>query len=633
VRRGYQGWTSLAWGKGAGVPMMSRRKIVILVSALIPLVLLASVSFWSWQRAMPKKPDPIPPGDYTYTVDYAEHRIHQLMKQHHLPSVAVALIDDQDTVWQAAFGLANVEKDVPATVGTVYKLWSIAKVLTAIETMRLVEEGLVDLDAPITNYLPGFSIQSRFADLEPITIRSILAHHSGLPRNECHSMMVLPEGRNVLRELVESLKDCHVAFPVGYRYKYTNIGPDILGYIIQELRGESFARYMKENLLTRIGMESSTFLSAGIPAQKDIALGYEYYKGKYYPYQQGDITSLPSGNLYSTMEDMSDFGKFVFRGGEANGQQIIAPETLRLMFEDQFSSRRDPQPMGLGWKTARVLGSERMVWHDGGPGEGIGSLVALLPERKLGVVLFANEVSFEGSVSVPLAIEILELMLETKYGVILPEDETLAPVDLDRSVLDHYVGRYIAFGQAMDISLSGGQLKAKMQGMKLDLIPVDQTKFRVSHWLLKLGLADLVQLPIDLRELELEFLVGDESDDDVMIVNIGDISYEICPRYPEFTDIPVLWGDLAGVYERVARLPSGNVGSEVMGRDEIHIEDGVLKMSGSVGPLKPISATEIIIQSGPFAGETMVYDPATGYIYHQWVVYKPTGPDLNTKSR
>jgi CubicO group peptidase (beta-lactamase class C family) len=331
--------------------------------------------------------------------------------------VAVALIDDQDTVWQEAFGLANIEKDIPATVDTVYKLWSVSKVFTAIETMRLVEEGLVDLDAPIQDYLPDFSIQSRFPEPEPITIRSILSHHSGLPRNECHSMRYIPEGRNVLGELVESMKDCQMAFPVGYRYKYTNIGPVILGYIIQDLRGESFPQYMKENLLTPVGMENSAFISTGIPAQKDVALGYEYYEGEYYPYEQGDITSLPSGNLYSTIEDMSDFTKFVFRGGEAAKEQIINPETLKLMFEVQFSSQRDPQPMGLGWKTARVLGSERMIWHDGGPGEGIGSLVALLPERNLGVVLFANEVSFEGSVSVSLAVEILELMLETKYGV------------------------------------------------------------------------------------------------------------------------------------------------------------------------------------------------------------------------
>jgi hypothetical protein len=151
--------------------------------------------------------------------------------------------------------------------------------------------------------------------------------------------------------------------------------------------------------------------------------------------------------------------------------------------------------------------------------------------------------------------------------------------------------------------------------------------------LLKLGLADLLQLPIDLRELEIEFLVGDEADNDVMIINIGDLFYEICPRYPEFKDIPAFWEELAGVYELVARLSSGNIGNEIIGRDEIQIEDSVLKMPGVVGPLKPINETEIIILSGPFAGETMVYEPGTGYIYHQWVVYKPISPDLNTKSR
>ncbi|UCC62449.1 MAG: beta-lactamase family protein, partial [Anaerolineae bacterium] len=491
---------------------MPKRKKVTLVSLPILLVLLAVLAHWCWRRAAPKKPDPIPPGDYAYTVDYAEHTIHRLMKQHHLPSVAVALIDDQETIWQKAFGLANVEKDTSATTSTVYKLWSVAKVFAAIETMRLVEEGRVDLDAPITDYLPDFSIQSRFADSEPITIRSILAHRSGLPRNECHWIPYRPWDQDILEKMVASLKDCYMAYPVGHRYKYSNMGPDLLGYLVEELRGENYPHYMKENLLTPIAMENSAFLSAGIPAQGDLALGYEYYKGDYYPLEQGDITSFPSGNLYSTLEDMSAFAKFVFRGGEANGRQVIKPETLTLMFEDQFGSQRDPQPMGLGWKTARVLRSELLVWHDGGPDDGTGSLVALLPERKLGIVLFANEISFGGPVAVSLAIEVLERMLETKYGVIPPEDKTQEPIGLDRAVLGGYVGRYIAFGQVMDVSLSGGRLKGKIQGMKLDLIPVDQTRFRVGHWLLNLGLADLLALPMDLRELEIEFLVGDETE-------------------------------------------------------------------------------------------------------------------------
>jgi len=87
---------------------MLKQKRATLVSALILLLFLAIVSFSSWARSAPKKPDPIPPGDYAYTVDYVEYRIDQLIKQRHLPSVAVALIDDQDTIWQQAFGLADL---------------------------------------------------------------------------------------------------------------------------------------------------------------------------------------------------------------------------------------------------------------------------------------------------------------------------------------------------------------------------------------------------------------------------------------------------------------------------------------------------------------------------------------------
>jgi len=607
--------------------MISKKKQAFWAAVLILLVSI--IGLWGWQkmhRMAPNKPDSIPRGDYSYTIDYADYRIHQMMKQQHLPSVAVALIDDQEVIWQEAFGLANIEREVPATVDTVYKLWSVSKIFTAIETMRMVEEGLVELDAPITDYLSNFYIQSRFQDSEPITIRSILAHHAGLPRNGCHWVRYRPDDRNGLRELVTSLKDCHTAFPVGYRYKYSNIGFDTLGDGIQTLRGESFDSYMQDYLLTPIGMENSTFVFARIPRDLDVAIGYEYYKSEYYPYEQGDISNLPSGNLYSTIEDMSRFVRFVFRDSEADGEQLIRPETLRMMFEDQYSSPRDPQPMGLGWKVSRVFGSELLVWHDGGPSEGIGSLVALIPERKLGVVLIANEISFDGSMSATLARDILERMLETKYGIVSPENEAPEMVAPAPSLFEAYAGQYIAWGEVMDVFLRGDQLKGSLQGMTFDLIPVDQTRFRLSHWLLNLGLADLLQLPIDLQELEIQFLVGDEADEDLMIIDLAEFSYEFCTRTPEIASSPISWDELTGDYEMRRRLPSGSRG-EIVGGSRIWIEDGVLTMAGLIGPLKPISATEIIIMSGPFAGETMDYEPGTGFIYHQSIVYKPTAPD------
>ncbi|MGB3700970.1 MAG: serine hydrolase, partial [Anaerolineales bacterium] len=548
-------------------------------------------------------------GDYSNAIEYAEHKIQWGMKQYQLPSVAVILIDDQDTIWQETFGIANLEEDSPAESDTVYKLWSVAKVFTAIETMRLVEDGLVDLDAPINEYLPNFSIQSRFPDSEPITIRSILTHRSGMPRNECHW---IDFSKDALAGLATSLEDCHQAFPAGYRYKYSNMGFDLLGYLIQEMRGGLFPDYMRENLLLPIGMDNSAFLRAQVPANLELAFGYEYYKGKYYPYEQSDITSFPSGNLYSTIEDMSQFVKFIFRGGEVNGEQIISPEIFEAMFADQFSNARDPQPMGLGWKTAYVLGSERMVWHDGGPDDGVGALVALLPKRKLGVILIANRTNFEGSVSVPIALDMPEVLLKTKYGVNIPQEITQEAVEIDPALLEKYVGKYAAFGNVLEVFLRENQLKGRFQGITFNLVPSSETTFQLKHWLADLGLADLLRVPIDLRQMRIEFMVGDETGDDVMIINFGKIFFEVCPRYPQLDEIPLLWGDLTGEYDLVARLPSGAVGTDVLGKTSIQVEDDVLQMSGLVGPILPISETEIIILTGPFAGETMDVEPGTG---------------------
>ncbi len=597
--------------------MFSRKIKFILI--ILPTILILALIFMAWRGKPPRIPGDIPLGDYVPAIAYAEDKIQWAIRGYHLPGVAVSLIDDQDTLWQETFGMANLETNTSAEADTVYKLWSVAKVFTAIETMRLVEEGLVDLDAPITEYLPNFSIQSRFLDSDPITIRSLLTHRSGLPRNECHWIDFSEEA---LASLVASLGDCHLAFPVGYQYKYSNLGFDLLGYLIQEKRGGLFQDYMRENLLIPIGMDNSSFLRAQVPTGLEFASGYEYYQGEYYPYEQDDITSFPSGNLYSTIEDMGQFAKFIFRGRDVNGGQIISPETFEIMFADQLSGSSDPQPMGLGWKTAHVLGSERMVWHEGGPGDGTGALVALLPQRKLGVVLIANGTAFEVNVSLPLALDILELLLKTKYGVNIPQEHTQEQVALDRSVLEKYVGKYAAFGNLLEVSLDGTRLKGSFQGITVRLVPLNKTTFLMKHWLADLGLAEFFGVPFDLRQAKIEFMLGEGNDVDGLIINYRDILFETCSRYPQLDEIPPLWQGVVGEYDLLARLPSGAVGAEVLGQSSVQIEEYVLRMSGLVGPINPISDTEIVILTGPFAGETMLYDPDTGNIIHQNIAYQ-----------
>jgi CubicO group peptidase (beta-lactamase class C family) len=599
--------------------MHKKSKQFFRASVLILLLILASITLWRWLSAAPRKPASITAGDYTYTIEYAEYRIQQAMKQKHLPSLAVVLIDDQDTIWQESFGVANLETNQSAEPDTVYRLWSVAKAFTAIETLRLVEDGLIDLDTPITAYIPDFALQSRFPDSGPITIRSILTHRSGLPRNGCQWVELNP---HVLADLVASLEDCYQTLPVGYRYKYSNVGFDLLGYFIEEMRGEPFPDYLREDLLLPIGMTNSAFLRAHLPSQSEVAPGYEFYEGEYYPYEQGDITSVPSGNLYATLEDMGKFVKFILREGKVNGAQLIDPATLKAMFVEQASSKRDPQPMGLGWKTTRVLGSELLIWHDGGPSDGTGALMAFLPERKLGVVLIANSTTFDGGFSVPLAVEILGLMLEVKYGLASPPEETPTTVEVERATLEHYVGKYIAFGEVLDVYLKGDQLKGSVYGFSFNLDPLSETRLQPRNWLADIGLTRILGAPVDLRQLKIEFMAGDEISSDAMIIHLSGFSYEFCPKYPDIGEIPRLWETLAGEYDLVPRLPSGLPGTEILGQTRIWVADGVLRMAGFVGPLLPISENEIIILSGAFAGETMVYDSETGNIYHQNIVYK-----------
>jgi CubicO group peptidase (beta-lactamase class C family) len=596
----------------------------------IGALMLVMALFGGCNRAgEPLKPDPIPVGDFTYAGDLAAQRLEALMEQYHMPGAAAALIVDQEIVWQGHFGLAEIASATAVSEATIFKLWSLAKPLTAVEMMRLVEEGRVDLDAPINTYIPDFSIQSRFPSNEAITIRHILAHRSGISRNGC----ARPDwyfGPDALEWAASSLKDCTLAYPTGTRYKYSNVSYGLLGYIIQDQRGQPFPVAMFERLLAPLEMTDSSFWTSDLfdVGQLDktrIATGYAYNEGEQYPYEQVDFAMVPSSNLYATIGDLANFVRFFLRGGEAGGEQLIAKETLRAMAVDQYSRPGDPQPMGLGWKIGPQIGPERVVWHDGGPSEGIGSLIAMLPEQKLGVILLANSTAFAGSVALPLALELLQTMAETAGGA--PAVEAAAPevVTVEPAVLQSYAGDYAIMGQMMAVDGAGDHLKANLGGFTFDLLPIAENRFKIDHWLLRLGAARFLPLPAGFEQTEIMFQPASDVGDDVAIFDFGGMAYEIGVRYPDLAEIPPAWEAMAGLYDRYEQLESGEAGAERLGGAEITVADGRLHMSDPMGPILPLDERTLIILSGPFAGETIGRDPQSGVLTHQYFVYQPAG--------
>jgi CubicO group peptidase (beta-lactamase class C family) len=548
--------------------------------------------------AAPRKPEPLPRGDYSYAREHLRYRIAALMEDGQLPGFAIALIDDQDVVWQEMFGVSAIETGAPLALDTTFKVGSLSKLFTAMEIMRLRDEGRIDLDAPIATYLPEFSMKSRFPNARPLTIRSILAHRSGLPRNGNLPTWYWDPGPEVLRDLVQSLRDSYVAFEPGSRYKYSNVGYDILGRIIERERDVGFPIWMKDNLLAPMGMRHSAFLAQHLPGGAKVATGHAIGDGRLKALDQGDIITMPSGSLYSTLGDLCEFAMFVLRGGSSKESQVIETKTLEEMFQVQFTDPRDPQENGLGWFTDRRALAEKLVFHSG-TCQGTISFLALLPERKLGVICIANSSAFE-DLAPTFVVEALELVLETKFGI---------------SRLGRFAGKFILNGEVVEIIDRGGRLKARAQGHLVDLVPVHRGMFWLKHWLLDIG------------NLTVEFFAGNRRDDDIMLLTVEG-SFDItCPRYPDVEEVPSSWKRLAGTYEVRTRLKSAYSNASVLDHAEIRIDDNVLRLPQLKAALWPITDTEILLVGGIFDGETMAYDAQTGNIVWQNVIYKPkVGP-------
>jgi len=542
----------------------------------------------------------------------------QMMQKNHLPAMAVCIVEDQNILFQDAGGFIDLEKKIPATEHSVFKWYSVSKMFTALEIFREMEEGLIDLDAPLITYLPDFSIQSRFPEHGQVTLRNLLAHRSGLPRNGCIACRPDKHDPYSLEKFERTTAECYMAFPVGFRYHYSNLGYNLLGRIVEETRDMGFASYMKTHLLHNLGMKNSAFHSGDLTDPDAVAQGYEYFKRRYYPMDQSDIQNIPSGNLYSSIEDLSSFLKVFL-----NSKVFAKEHTLQQMCVDHYSSPEDPETMGLGWKTLKMDGDDLMIWHDGGPDDGMGALVAFLPDQKLGIAMVANSTSFSSDKSIPWAMEIFTRLKKATSNQSASIARKPQKVITEKGFFRDFEGTYIAWGMPMVVEARRNKLKGKIGGFSLDLIPVSKTEFRVSHWMDRMGLTKIISPPIAFDKLRIHFPDTDPIDPEYLIINLDRISYEICPRYPAQAGPEELWERLQGNYHLAGRLPGNKAGNDWGSEYTLHLEENVLKLSGIFGPVLPLDDRFIRIMSGPFAGETMEYIPGNGQIVHQNAVFIP----------
>ncbi len=304
------------------------------------------------------------------------------------PSVSVGIVHDQELIWAKGYGYANLEKKIPATPATAYRIASITKLFTATAILQLRDAGKLQLDDPVAKHLSWFHLSDTFDDSPVITIRHLLTHTSGLPR-ELNALywdsMSFPDHE----EFVELFQEASTILPRETELKYSNVAFNVLGEVIASASGKSYPDYVRERILEPLGMTGTEVMPQ--EDMSSLATGYGFRK----PGQPRQIQPFTdkramasSGNIASTVEDLARFMSLQFRDSAANDAQILKGSTLREMRRVHWLRPNWKSGWGLGWSVARVDDQVRI--SHGGSVPGYKTLVSAVPGDEFGVIVLTN---------------------------------------------------------------------------------------------------------------------------------------------------------------------------------------------------------------------------------------------------
>jgi serine beta-lactamase-like protein LACTB len=394
-----------------------------------------------------------PPKEYAAAVDALDRFIAREVADKRLPALSIALVDDQKIVWARGYGFADADKKKPATADTVYRVGSVSKLFTDIAVMQLVEQGKLDLDAPVTKYLPDFKPISKYD--KPITLRMLMSHRSGLVREPPAGNYFDPSVRDLDRT-VRSLNETELLFEPGTKTKYSNAGIAVVGLVVEQTQNQRFARHLHNRVLDPLGMTRSAF-EPTLDLNKDLAAAVMWtYDGREFPAPTFELGMAPAGSMYSTVNDLGRFLSALFAGGKGPGGQLLRAETLRQMLTPQFAKEGDKTGFGIGFNIAELDGHKR-IGH-GGAIYGFATELAALPDDKLGAVVVSSRDVTNG-VTRHIATLALQQMLAVRQKKPAPKIDVTEPVGADR--VRKLAGRYAGpDGKAAELTERDGRLYA-----------------------------------------------------------------------------------------------------------------------------------------------------------------------------
>jgi len=280
------------------------------------------------------------------------------------------------TVWQAVGGFSNKKSDQPFQKETKVRMASIAKSMTAIAVMQLVEQNLIVIDEPIQIYIPDYPKQEN----TQITVRHLLSHTSGMDGYKSTKEAETQHNYPTLSDAVDLFKNRQLLFEPGTQYSYTSYGYTLLGLIIEKVSGLTFEAYMQKNIWGIAKMTNTGVDIYGVDEGNSSKLYSKRRFGKTKEGKENNLSNrVPGGGFYTTIDDMLKFGNAVINN------VFIKNETLNLMRQDH--SKNGKTFYGLGWYLYSP--APNIIGHSGGQ-TGCSSQLLVLPEKGVVSVVLAN---------------------------------------------------------------------------------------------------------------------------------------------------------------------------------------------------------------------------------------------------
>jgi CubicO group peptidase (beta-lactamase class C family) len=323
------------------------------------------------------------------TLDNLDRLIEEVMKEWQVPGLAIAVVQEDEPVLLKAYGYRDVEASLPVTTDTQFMLCSITKSFTAAGLGMLVDDRRLDWMKPVREYVPEFRLRDPVAT-DRVTVRDLLGHHSGLPR---HDWMWMP-GDLSQEQMLAALRHLDLSRDIRSRYQYSNLGYMVAGTVAERITGLSWEDFTRERLMRPLEMKHFGFSAEDLEQSGDSARPYIIADDLRRRASVWPARDTPAGGINASISSMVNYVRFHLAGGRFNGKQLLSSAIIRYMQTPRVHAGRSEfdeigdYHYGLGLQCGHYRG-ERSVGHEGG-WIGWGTLMAMLPDRGVGVVILTN---------------------------------------------------------------------------------------------------------------------------------------------------------------------------------------------------------------------------------------------------